>query len=201
MLTQLKGRHLARLDKLDDSSIIVDAGACVGEVIEDLRRLEQTKKCRIFAIECNKDNLKILKGKKFTNVEIIDKALTGQDEGNTVTFYQFSQRKEWGNIGGHFLAHRHIGNVKTYKVSTSKINDIFSELGIEKIDYFKMDIEGAEKGIFDTMSMETASKIKQISVEFHSPSGAGREYMEEKLDDLGFIKKGDNKNEIFCERE
>ena len=58
------------LDKLNDQSIIVEAGAALGVIIKELRNYEQTKRCRIFAIECNKDNIKRLKAQNFHNVTI-----------------------------------------------------------------------------------------------------------------------------------
>ena len=37
------------LDRLNDESIIVEAGACWGYAIECFRQIEQTKRCKIFA--------------------------------------------------------------------------------------------------------------------------------------------------------
>ena len=72
-------KHFVNIKRLNDDSIIVDAGACVGDVIIGLRKYEQTKKCKIFAIECDKLNIAELKKQTFSNVEICEKAFVGQD--------------------------------------------------------------------------------------------------------------------------
>ena len=47
-----------------------------------------------------------------------------------------------------------------YDVEVIGINDLFGYLGVEKIDYLKIDCEGAEKDIFEEISKETISKIE-----------------------------------------
>ena len=55
-----------------------------------------------------------------------------------------------------------------YDVEVIGINDLFVYLGVEKIDYLKIDCEGAEKDIFEEISKETISKINKMVIEFHS---------------------------------
>jgi len=90
-----------------------------------------------------------------------------------------------------------------YSVETLRINDIFDELGIDKIDFMKVDIEGAEKIIFDAMSMETARKIKQITIEVSWPSpnaGITMDWAKKRFLELGFELIYVGRTEIFCER-
>lgn len=201
MIEEISKEHFVNLDKLNDQSIIVEAGAAWGFIIEKLRNREQTKECEIFAIECNKDNAKTLREKNFHNVTICEKALVGQDFGDSITFYQHLGLPRWGNIfKSTGQGHRKFKGIKKYKVKTLKINDIFSVLRIDKIDFLKMDIEGSEKGIMDTMSEEVASKIDQISVKDYFPFGLPHGYYERIFERLGFKIKIRKKNEIFGER-
>jgi len=196
--------HFVRLDKLNDESIIVDAGACLGETIRDLRGYEQTKKCKIFAIECNKKLAEDLRRQKLSNVEICEKALVGQNIDGDVTFFESGRGPRWGSIKPARLTKRWRSATDSYKVKTLKMNDIFNEFGIDKIDYIKMDIEACEQMIFNTMSMETAKKIKQLSVEIHWPKsriGITMQWAEKRLKELGFEIKHKARVEIFCERE
>ncbi len=64
------------------------------------------------------------------------------------------------------------------------INDLIGYLGVEKIDYLKIDCEGAEKNIFEEISKETISKINKMVIEFHS--GEIKEIILNKLNSFGF---------------
>lgn len=163
--------HVIDLSRIDDSSVIVDAGACVGEFIQNIRRYEQAKRCKIIAIECNFENVDILKTLNFPNVTVCERALTGQNYGDETEFYHHEGLVQWGNIIKFFPTQtartKNPRRLVAYKVKTLKINDIFSELGIDRIDYLKVDIEGAEADLMKTMTKETASRIEQIYVESH----------------------------------
>lgn len=199
-----KSKHFVNIDRLNDDSIIVDAGTCEGDVIKRLREHKQTSKCKIFAIECNRKLVEGLKGKNFFNVEIYEKALVGQNTKGDVVFFEGKRGPNWGSIKPANVISRWHDATDTYDVKTIKINNIFNDLGIEKIDYMKVDTEGSEKLIFKTMSMRTAKKIKQISVEVHWPNkgvGITMEWAKERLKQLGFEIKTEEHAEIFCERE
>jgi len=71
-----------------------------------------------------------------------------------------------------------------YDVEVIGINDLFGYLGVEKIDYLKIDCEGAEKDIFENISKETISRINKMVIEFHS--GEIKENILNKLDYFGF---------------
>lgn len=53
------------------------------------------------------------------------------------------------------------------------IHDVFKDYGIEHCDLLKMDCEGGEEDIIRDMDDELASKIDQISLEFHNKSTIG----------------------------
>ena len=85
-------KHIVNISRLNDDSIIVDVGACMGDVIGGLRQYKQTKKCKIFAIECDKLNIAELKKKDFFNVEICEKALVGQNTEGPIKFFRHPRR-------------------------------------------------------------------------------------------------------------
>jgi len=199
-----KNKHYVNINRLNDDSIIVDVGACEADVIKELRKHKQASKCKIFAIECDKLNIAELKKKNFLNIEICEKALVGQDIEGPVKFFRHPRGPNWGSIELANITDRWRNATDIYDVKTLKINDIFNEFGIDKIDYMKMDIEGSEKMILETMSMETAKKIKQISAEIHWPNKGVKITMawaKERFQKLGFEIKREEHAEIFCERE
>ena len=198
-----RNKHFINMKGLNDKSIIVDVGACEGDVIKELRGYKQTRRCKIFAIECNKKLAKNLRKQNLFNVEICEKALVGQDIEGDVLFYEGRRGTNWGSIAPALVSERWKDATDIYKVKTLKINDIFDEFGIDRIDYMKMDIEASEKMIIETMSEKTAEKIKQISTEIHwknKHTRISKERIINQLEELGFKMKIEDRMEVFCER-
>jgi len=166
-----------------------------------MRTFNNTKMSTIHAIECRKVNMDILREADLDGVILHDAALVGQNNGNWIDFESIisedDQYCEWGNV----MKLNRIKNIRKasasheiYSVPTIKINDIFKKLNIDNIDYLKMDIEGAEGEVIETMSEETASKIKQISLERHD--NVIYEDIASCMERLGYELAGD-KNEIY----
>jgi len=179
------------LNYINDNSVVIDAGACVGDFMRSIQRHERAKRCRIIAIECNYENADELRTRNFPNATVCERALTGQNYGDEVEFYHHEGLAQCGNIMKliHSKKKRQgrLRRLMIYKVKTLKINDIFSELGIDKIDFLKMDIEGAEKDVLRTMTRKTASRITQLSVEVHRPPlNKSRPVFKRMLERLGY---------------
>jgi len=140
-MTFLAGNHIINLDLLPENPIIVDAGACQGVVSKNIKELIPAS--TIYAIEPDKDNLKKLREVKGINV--IAAALMGTDR--EIKYKPVSGRPEWGRIS----------ETEGYKVDTVTLNKF------GRIDYLKMDIEGAELEVVKNLP----DNIKQISMEVH----------------------------------
>lgn len=170
--------HYIDLNELKDNFVVVDAGASRGMFIDEFFNLCNQKNCVIHAIEPAKKNIGILKEKYKLNESVIlhEMALTGNDSQDMESFKFFhtkgDRHYECGNIKD--LYERDIKNselfisIEEYEVKTLKINDIFTTIGSDNIDYLKMDIEGCELDVLKTIDIEKINKIKQISMEFHN---------------------------------
>jgi FkbM family methyltransferase len=168
--------HLVDLNLLNDNSIIVDGGCSYGSFIKKMREFDNTKNCIIHAIECRKSNMEILLKGNFPNVVFHECALVGDNNDDVVEFDDIispnDKYHEWGNVKKLNRSTRLKNSnskikIETYEVTTIKINDIFNKLSVDKIDYLKMDVEGTEGDIFETMTLSTAKKITQVSMEVH----------------------------------
>lgn len=202
---QSKCPHFIDLERINDDSIIVDAGAFQGVFEENLRLTLQGKDCRVIILECDRSLSKLLKDKHIHNVTVIEKALCGQLSPSYKLFHQTLGLPSWGSFFNRRLscraAKKCTGHL-VYPVRTIRINDIFSELGIERIDYFKIDIMGAEREVVETMSQKTASKIKQIDIIFFELiSGMQRREGNQRLIDLGFKTEFTAQRRLFAWRE
>jgi FkbM family methyltransferase len=172
---------------IDAGSIVIDAGACLGLFIEDLRRNPEASKCRVIALECNTDNVKVLMSKNLHNVNVHNRALVGQDTPERTLFYQYLGFEQWGATRDRVELglRRKSKGVKKYIVRTVRINNIFDYFNIDHIDFLKMDIEGTEMDVLGTMTQETASRIKQLSIEVHITMD-NRPPIKKRLEQLGY---------------
>lgn len=185
--------HIIACEYLPESPLIVDGGACIGEFSKFLVDAGLVQKSDIWLIEANSENVDILK-KNFINVT--HAILCGDDLKDEEEFNIYNSI-EWGTI---FRIDRGRPFIKSEKVGTIRINSIFDCLEIDRIDYMKLDIEGAEYNLFDTMTIETAEKIGQISCEVH-PLFAQESNIESNCLRLGFSYSWFSNNELFMLRK
>ena len=71
------------------------------------------------------------------------------------------------NITGGSLVRREGVPNGTILVQGTTLDDFVRDNAIERIDLLKVDIEGAEVALFETLSDETLARIRQITIEFH----------------------------------
>lgn len=189
-LTKLYGNHLIDLSLLPEIPVVIDAGACVGNVVKDLYK--HRKKIHVFTIEPYQKNIdKLLES--CLVYDVIKAALVSTKEETHVPFYVFKNKNEWGNVTG-------VENRKTkdiISVQTVNINDLLEQIPFKTIDYLKMDIEGSEYGVIEDMNEENTKEIKQISMEVHS--GLPKSICD-KLEKIGYSVLYE-KGEIYAVRK
>ena len=83
-------------------------------------------------------------------------------EVGEATFYE-SENIQAGSIVGRSVDF----NGQSYKVQTKSILAFLDELDIQKVDLVKIDIEGAEIELINSLDFDIARRIKQMTVEFH----------------------------------
>jgi len=78
------------------------------------------------------------------------------------------------------------------KVSMIALADALEMCQIARVDYLKLDCEGAEHLIFSTLSPETARCIDQITMEVHKVPGYENDDLMNRLINLGYsLNRGD----------
>jgi FkbM family methyltransferase len=104
------------------------------------------------------------------------------------------------------------GSPGTIAVAARALPTLLSELGLSEIDLLKLDIEGAEIGVFDSLPDEVLRAIGQISVEFHdflpgNADGPAILRIKGRLERLGFLTVqctyalGHHADTLFINRE
>ena len=135
---------------------IIDAGAHIGSV--SILFAVRFPDARIIAIEPDPKNFELLKlnTKCYENIIPINAALWCEDtqvglsnpDGTSWAF-----RVDEGNK---------TGNVKAVTLST-----LLNEFGILKVDILKMDVEGAEKEIFENTASDWLPRVRILCIELH----------------------------------
>jgi FkbM family methyltransferase len=146
--------------------IIFDLGANIG--IESVRFRKLFPLAQIISIEPNKSNFEILKKNlsqhnfiKYFNLAIWNNKtkLKLKSYGNSSTSFSYEELKSLSKNESTLMSNDEIF------VDAETIDNLMKTLSISEIDILKIDVEGAEKYIFDNSSDKWISKINIIIAE------------------------------------
>jgi len=141
---------------------IIDIGANIGIVTQYLRNTAK----KVFAIEPSTEHFEALKKNKefnnWDNVEVFKMAMADKDG-----------EMKLNTLDSNRTCHSLVNDYKQggEMVKTIAFDTFFKENKIEKADFVKFDVEGAEDKILRSEGFrKTADKINSIMVEFHYPT-------------------------------
>lgn len=176
------GSHLVDFSIIPDNGVFIDAGACQGNFINDIRA--NVREPYIIAIEPNRNNFDTLMGVETAIPLLLQVALVGSNEPKRMKFAAFDHLPEWGNVTGLYESRK----PHYYDVNTMTIKEVLNYSGKEIIHHLKMDIEGSEHGVVKDLTVDDARRIQQISMEVHN----GLQGMVEHLEGIGYDTKFEN---------
>ena len=183
-IVKTRKHHFIAPELLQKNSVIVDAGACIGEFVGILsENVEDTSMFVFYCIEPDDYNLSQI-GETSGNMVVFDGALVGDRLYGVSTYVQVrkdksaTRRKDdqpWGIERGFMADNSDIGkrlvkgerDVSCFKkVSHYHINSVFNDIVIQdRIDLMKLDIEGSESDVILSMAQDVADRIMQITIE------------------------------------
>ncbi|OFW53979.1 MAG: hypothetical protein A2163_07865 [Actinobacteria bacterium RBG_13_35_12] len=157
----LEGVYVDIFNQKEDM-VVIDVGANIGIVTQYMR--EYCKK--LYAIEPSSEHFEALKKNKefnkWDNVEIFNLAIADKDGEMTL-----NTNKSNRTCHSLTLDYKQGGE----KVKTQAFDTFFKENNIEKVDFMKFDVEGAEDLILRSEGFKKVKdKISAIEVEFHFPT-------------------------------
>lgn len=89
------------------------------------------------------------------------------------------------NDGAHSMVND-VHSQDSIEVKTAPFSIIWDKYSLDKIDFLKVDCEGAEYQIFGGMSREDLSKINKVSIEYHEVAGHSPEELVALLEGNNF---------------
>ena len=91
--------------------------------------------------------------------------LAVSSENGTISFNESVE-----NVSGSILEdHRNVRNQLTnkYEVESCNLRSLPARLGLDRIEYIKLDLEGAEYGLIDSVQPGDLARYDQLFIEFH----------------------------------
>jgi FkbM family methyltransferase len=155
---------------LGTNPVIVDLGSNIGLTLLDY--YYEYPDARLLGVELDADNFKSLEfnTSKIKNCSIINAGVwktNGEIEYNGADAQSFSINEN--NAGGN-------------KKEAITIDSLFTRFNISKVDFLKMDIEGAEAQIFlESDFSKWLSCVNTISVEIHGSANLNSEKLFEEI--------------------
>lgn len=177
----VKGIYDDRLVIINENDVVVDIGANYGFFSLYAQKFNPEK---IIAFEPSYSVFSCL-SQNVENISLFQKAVSGNN--GTCNFVDIENSSASSCISQ---------NGKGYDVEVIGINNLISFLGLEKIDYLKLDCEGSEKEIFEVINQDTLNKINKIVVEYHSEEI--KDIIKNKLEHSGFKIEKDSDSILFC---
>ena len=163
---------------------ILDVGAHIG--IFSLYAKAINAAAKIYALEPEENNFDLLKQNVAVNnlsdVKIFKVALAGKSGSRDL-------KLALDSINHHLLSDFdkiEKEDCRHEKVSVITLGDFLRENNIGKIGLIKMDIEGGEYEIFESLSAEDFSKIGNVILEYHNYFGRHYQEIENILRKKGF---------------
>lgn len=165
---------------IESGDIFVDLGSNIG--VSSMRALE----CGARKVYCFEPDPKLC--------DII-----GENIKNNVQIFRYAISNTKDNLELYHWPYNEINNGPKYNVESITLDDVFKVIDQPIIDYLKIDIEGFEENLFDTVSKTVMRRIRKIFIEHHYPNTT--EALAEKIRNFGFevnIENGNGQNYLYC---
>jgi FkbM family methyltransferase len=176
-------------------SIVVDVGAHIGS----FSIMAARSAYKVLAFEPEPNNYRMLKKNielnQLENMSIFEMAVSG------ISGYQDIYTYQGGSSADYSLYKTGVMNIKTGRIPTISVEDIIKREDLPRIDFLKLDCEGAEHDILRNIGFETAAKIMGIAMETHSVPPEFSIEIPYRLRELGFeVKMSRNGGYLYARR-
>ncbi|MBL7794267.1 MAG: FkbM family methyltransferase [Saprospiraceae bacterium] len=151
---------------LMSNACIIDIGAHIGAF--SIRASKLFPDNFIWAFEPAMDNFNLLENNlklnNCTNIQIYQNAIADKEEKTNLFINE-------NHTGGHSLISDFFDEKHIIEIDTISMNTFVTEKAVDFIGYLKIDCEGSEYQILDSLSLTVWKKIHYLGVEFHPVKG------------------------------
>lgn len=173
--------------------VVVDVGANIGTFT--VYAATVCKAARVIAFEPFGENFAMLK----KNVEANDlNMVTCVNEAVAAVRGVARFHVDPGDQGSHSLVVGNAGNCINVQCCT--LQDVFERYALPRIDYLKMDCEGAEYQIFLNAPRKTLRQLRRISMEYHQHPTHSVADLQALLQSEGFLVQLSDGHRLYARR-
>lgn len=168
---------------IKEGDVVLDIGANIGIFAH---RAEQRGASKVICFEPLTPTFNCLIKNKGDKTLVYKMAV-----GDSNKWLDFKIHTDYTHIGGGSFKDDAINNrtiIHQEKVYMININEIFGTIS-DRIDFMKIDIEGGEVDLFNTISDENLLSLRCVSCEFHKINDQFDEFQEkfvQRMNNLGF---------------
>ena len=139
---------------------------------------------RVYAIECDPRSIKFLNNRFNADerVVIVDKALYKENQ----TGMKLAYKEDTSTVSSLIEGVHHFDEGNYYEVNAWDYKTLRSKMNIDKVDFFKIDIEGAEYDVFSSMTDWDILQIEGFMVEIHWNKNGEIYQITDRLQSLGY---------------
>ena len=175
----LQDYYFERRKTINNGDVVVDLGGNIGVFN---RWAYSQGASKVISFEPDKRYFEVLSMNSNPNSLLFNAAMS--DKIGEIDLY------ESNHLGGSNIFVSNSSNVKHYPVRTYTLDYLFESKLVDKIDFLKIDIEGAEQLVLKGISDDNLRKIKNIGMEYHHAhlgfDDELRDNMIKRLNNLGF---------------
>jgi FkbM family methyltransferase len=154
----LIGEYSKQDFQIKKTDVVIDVGAHIG--LFSLYASQNCTKGKIFAFEPIKENYEILESNKklndFSNIQSENCAISNVT--SKITLYQSNDES------GHS---KFIQTNNPVEVASKSLNDFFKENRLESVNLLKLDCEGSEYEIIDSLEDKYFEMTEKMIIEYH----------------------------------
>lgn len=174
-IVSIRGHHF-HTKFINENSNVIDLGSHLGQFSE---QVSSQFKCKCFAVEALPGLFKRIQENEF--IRKFNYAISIDDKPVTFNISDNLEANHVGKLSSDSNENIAVQGI-TFKSFVKKCN-------IQNIDLLKVDIEGSEVDLFNSLEDEELKKIKQITIEFHDfvfPIEKEVDLIIKRLSNLGF---------------
>ena len=145
---------------LNPDSIVYSFG--IGEDISFDNAVIKNHKCYLYAFDPTPKSINWIKSKTLSSNFTFFEYGIAEKSGT----FDFFLPKNTNNISGSYVFQNSVDSKQKIKVEMRSFSDIVDDLGHNHVDVLKMDIEGAEYAVLESI-LNNPINIPQILIEFH----------------------------------
>jgi FkbM family methyltransferase len=146
-------------DLIDENSVIYSFG--IGKDISFDRKVMRKHRCKVFGFDPTPKSIDYINGIRIS--PLFHFFPFGISTSTKMEDFYLPKNKA---VSGSVIMSDFTDREKTIRVQMKTFSDIVAELGHEKIDVVKMDIEGLEYEVIESI-LKSGVQIRQFLVEFH----------------------------------